>query len=44
MKKIQNFSQELEIVEEKTGIVLSDKQREAIEAVNKNNVCIITEY
>ena len=42
MKKIQNFSQELEIVEEKTGIVLSDKQREAIEAVNKNNVCIIT--
>ncbi|MBR2743763.1 MAG: ATP-dependent RecD-like DNA helicase [Clostridia bacterium] len=42
IKKIHNFGQELKAVEEKSNIVLSDKQREAIEAVNENNVCVIT--
>ncbi len=42
IKKIQNFDQELKLIEEKTDIILSDKQRAAIEAINDNNVCIIT--
>ena len=29
-------------IEQKTDLILSDKQKEAIEAVNDNNVCIIT--
>lgn len=42
MKKIKNFKKELERVEKENGIDLSDKQKEAIEAVNENNVCVIT--
>ena len=42
IKKITNFDQELKLIEEKTDIILSDKQREAIKAVNDENVCIIT--
>lgn len=42
IKKINNFEQELRMVEEKTDIILSDKQKEAIQAVNDENVCIIT--
>lgn len=42
IKKIHNFGQELKVIEDKSSIVLSEKQREAIEAVNDNNVCIIT--
>lgn len=42
MKHINNFEDELEKIEQKTDLILSDKQKEAIEAVNDNNVCIIT--
>lgn len=42
IKKIQSFNQELKRIEETTNIMLSDKQREAVKAVNENNVCIIT--
>lgn len=42
IKQIQEFEKELKKVEEKTDLILSDKQKEAIEAVNDNNVCIIT--
>lgn len=42
IKKIQNFEEELNLIEEKTDIILSDKQREAISAINDNNVCIVT--
>ena len=41
-KKIKNFKDELEKVEEKQDIILSEEQKEAIKAVNENNVCIIT--
>lgn len=42
IKKIKNFKAELEKTEEKQDIILSEEQREAIKAVNENNVCIIT--
>ena len=42
LKKIKNFQKELKNVEEESDIQLSDKQKEAIEAVNDNNVCVIT--
>lgn len=42
IKKIKNFLKELEKVEKETDIELSAKQREAIEAVNDHNVCVIT--
>ena len=42
IKKISDFENELKIIEAKTDLILSDKQKEAIEAVNNNNVCIIT--
>ncbi len=42
IKKIKNFEAELEKAEEKQDIILSEEQREAISAVNDNNVCIIT--
>lgn len=42
IKKISDFNEALAIVEEKTDIILSEKQKEAIKAVNDNNVCIIT--
>ena len=42
IKKIDRFENELKLFEEKSSIDLSDKQREAIEAINENNVCIIT--
>ena len=42
IKKIKKFSQELGEVEKKIEITLSKKQKEAIESINKNNVCIIT--
>ena len=41
-KKIKNFTNEMKIQEKILDIDLSEKQREAIEAVNDNNVCIIT--
>lgn len=42
IKEISNFSKELKNVEKETNIELSQKQKEAIQAVNDNNVCIIT--
>lgn len=42
MKKVSNIEKELKIVEEKTDIMLSEKQKEAIRAINDNNVTIIT--
>lgn len=42
IKKIKNFKSELEKAQEKQDIILSEEQREAIKAVNENNVCIIT--
>jgi len=41
-KKIKNFKQELEKIESIEEIELSDMQKEAIELVNNNNVCVIT--
>lgn len=41
-KKIKKFKQELKKNEEQTTIELSPKQKEALEAINENNVCIIT--
>lgn len=42
IKKIPRFQKELELFEEKSNIELSDKQKEAIKAINDNNVCVIT--
>ena len=41
-KHIQFIEEKLEKIEKANGIELSEKQREAIFAVNKNNVCVIT--
>ncbi len=42
IKKIKNFNAELEKAEQKQDIILSEEQKEAVKAVNDNNVCIIT--
>ena len=42
VKKVSNIEKELKLVEERTDILLSDKQKEAIRAINDNNVTIIT--
>lgn len=42
IKKIDRFEKELKLFEEKSSIDLSEKQREAIGAINDNNVCVIT--
>ena len=42
MKKIKDFEKKFKKEEKTINIVLSDMQREAIKAVNDNNVCIIT--
>ena len=42
MKRINILKKKLEKIEKESSIELSDKQKEAIEAVNENNVCIIT--
>ena len=39
MKEISNFKKELKNIEKNSEIKLSDKQKEAIEAINSNNVC-----
>ena len=41
-KKINKIRQELKKQEKILGIELSNKQIEAIEAVNENNICVIT--
>lgn len=42
IKKISNLKQQLKIQERMSKIELSDKQKEAIEQVNENNVLVIT--
>ena len=42
IKKMSNIKKELKIIEEKTDLILSEKQKEAINAINENNVTIIT--
>ena len=42
VKKVENIEKELKLVEERTDILLSEKQKEAIRAINDNNVTIIT--
>lgn len=42
IKKIPHLNKEIKKIEKETNIFLSEKQKEAIEAVNNNNVCIIT--
>jgi len=42
IKKINQFEKQLKIIEDKSKIELSDMQKEAIKAINENNVCIIT--
>lgn len=42
IKKIEDIKKELKSIEKKSDIELSEKQKEAVEAINENNVCIIT--
>ena len=42
IKKIDRFDKELKLFEKKSSIELSEKQIEAIRAINENNVCVIT--
>lgn len=42
MKKIEHIDKALKKVEEKSKIELSEKQKEAIKAINEKNVTIIT--
>ncbi len=42
IKKVSNIEKELKHIEEKTDMFLSEKQKEAIRAINDNNVTIIT--
>ena len=42
IKEIKNFKKELKKIENEISIELSEKQKEALYAVNENNVCIIT--
>ena len=42
IKRINHFDQELKNIEKETNLFLSDKQKEALEAINNNNVCVIT--
>lgn len=42
VKYIKDFKNELKIQEDKQDITLSEKQFEALEQINDNNVCIIT--
>ena len=42
IKKIKNIKVELKKIENNSDIELSEKQKEAIEAINENNVSIIT--
>ena len=42
IKHIKNLKAELKQAEDKQDIILSEEQRQAVKAVNENNVCIIT--
>ena len=41
-KKISNFDKELKLAEDEEDIELSNKQIDALKAINDNNVCVIT--
>lgn len=42
IKKIKNFNKKLADIEETSDIILSKEQKDAVKAINDNNVCIIT--
>ena len=42
LKKFKNLEKELKKTEKSIGIKLSEKQEDAIKAINDNNVCVIT--
>ena len=42
VKEILGFSKKLKKLEKESEIELSEKQKEAVEAINDNNVCIVT--
>ena len=42
VKKISNFDKKLKKIEKVSEVELSDKQREAVIAIQENNVCVIT--
>ncbi len=42
IKEIKNFKKELNKIQSKEEIELSDEQKNAIQAINDNNVCVIT--
>ena len=42
IKRIDNFEKELQLFEKNSSIELSAKQKDAIKAINENNVCVIT--
>ena len=42
IKKIKNFKSKFKKTEDEANIFLSEKQKQAIEMVNDNNVCVIT--
>lgn len=42
IKAINNFEKKLKKIEKNSELELSDKQKEAIQAVQENNVCVIT--
>ena len=42
VKKIKSIDDDLKLIQNNISIKLSEKQKEAIKAINDNNVCIIT--
>lgn len=42
IKKVSNIEKDLKLIEEKSDMLLSEKQKEAVKAINNNNVTIIT--
>ena len=42
VKEIKSFSKKIKMIEKETDIELSEKQKEAIEAIQNHNVCVIT--
>ena len=42
IKKIDRFDKQLKLVEKNSNIELSEEQKQAVEAINDHNVCVIT--
>ena len=42
IKKIDRFDKQLKLVEKNSNIELSEEQKQAVEAINEHNVCVIT--